>query len=184
VADTDHAIRLHIGDYTGDTQHLTTVQHGIYILLLMHCFRHKGFLPKSRSAQMRIARIEDARSWKRSAPEVLALFYQCPCGLYRHKRIDKELDLARIHAECRGAHCGVPTVGCSLWGANECHFVLPEMAQKAGSSVLEPVRLARARVPMPDSSTHPPRRSPKGDQRAARNGWVDLAADILKPENE
>lgn len=36
---------LYTGDYLRDTRHLTPLRHGIYILLLMHCWDQKGPLP-------------------------------------------------------------------------------------------------------------------------------------------
>jgi len=89
MADHDHWMRLHIGDYLGDTQHLSTFQHGIYLLLIMHCFK-KGSLPAERIKLMHIAKISDVRNWLKAAPDVLAMFQQTATG-YRHRRVDAEL---------------------------------------------------------------------------------------------
>ena len=36
---------FYTGDYLRDTRHLSPLKHGIYLLLLMHCWDSKGPLP-------------------------------------------------------------------------------------------------------------------------------------------
>jgi uncharacterized protein YdaU (DUF1376 family) len=52
----------YIGDYLRDTGHLTTEQHGAYMLLLAHCWQH-GAIPISASERAAIAKLTPAR-WK------------------------------------------------------------------------------------------------------------------------
>ena len=52
-------MKFHIGDYLADTMHLTTLQHGIYIRLIMHAFK-RGSLPAARAQLMRIAGVAGA----------------------------------------------------------------------------------------------------------------------------
>jgi len=79
---------LYIGDYLGDTMHLTTQQHGAYMLLLMHYWR-AGPLPDDDQALSGIARLDRA-TWKRAVASAIRPFFQAANGLLHQKRMDAE----------------------------------------------------------------------------------------------
>jgi uncharacterized protein YdaU (DUF1376 family) len=82
---------LYVGDYLADTAHLRTVEHGAYLLLIMHYWRQQG-LPTDDLALARIARLTLAE-WKRARPAIEPLFLND----WKHKRIEFELtEAARI----------------------------------------------------------------------------------------
>ena len=81
---------LYVGDYLADTRHLTTEQHGAYLLLIMHYWQHGG-LPTDDAALMQICGIGGRGKifkW-RSICLAIASFFQQPG--WHHKRIDAEL---------------------------------------------------------------------------------------------
>ena len=77
---------LYVGDYLGDTGHLTTAQHGAYLLLMMHYWR-KGELPDDNSQLAKITKLP-LRTWCDYRPVLQNFFHDG----WRHKRIDMELD--------------------------------------------------------------------------------------------
>ncbi len=76
---------LYVGDYLGDTGHLTTTQHGAYLLLMMHYWR-KGALPDDDSQLSAITKLPP-KVWTEYRSIIQAFFYDGWC----HKRIDAEL---------------------------------------------------------------------------------------------
>jgi uncharacterized protein YdaU (DUF1376 family) len=66
-------MQLYVADYLGDTQHLTTEQHGAYLLILMAMWRHGGKLPNDETKLARIARVS-ARRWHLVAADIMDFF--------------------------------------------------------------------------------------------------------------
>lgn len=77
---------FYVADYLGDTGHLRTVDHGAYLLLIMHYWRTGG-LPGEDAKLAKITRLP-LKAWTDSVrPAVEPLFLDG----WRHKRIDAEL---------------------------------------------------------------------------------------------
>lgn len=83
---------LYVAEYLADTGHLTTEQHGAYLLLIMHYWR-RGPLPDDDAALAAITRLSPA-AWKRNRA-VLAGLFQVEPGCWRHKRVDFEIAKGR-----------------------------------------------------------------------------------------
>ena len=85
---------LYVGDYLGDTGHLTTMQHGAYLLLMMHYWR-KGELPDDDRQLSKIAKLP-LRTWCEYRATLQDFFYDG----WKHKRIDAELEkMMRVSAK-------------------------------------------------------------------------------------
>lgn len=85
-------MQLYVSDYLGDTMHLTTEQHGAYLLILMTMWRHEGSLPNDDAKLARIARV-NLKRWHLVKGDVLAFFTEQD-GNLTHKRLSKELQKA------------------------------------------------------------------------------------------
>ena len=66
-------MQLYVADYLGDTRHLTTEQHGAYLLLLMTMWRADGRLPLDDGKLARLTGCTASR-WAKIRDEVLAFF--------------------------------------------------------------------------------------------------------------
>jgi len=80
---------LYVGDYLGDTSHLSQGQHGAYLLLLMHYWQ-KGSLPADKQSCYRIAQAFGKQSMS-NADAVIGEFFSLIGGRYRNARLDAEL---------------------------------------------------------------------------------------------
>jgi uncharacterized protein YdaU (DUF1376 family) len=87
-------MRLHVGDYLGDTGHLTTTQHGAYLLLMMHYWR-RGELPDDDRPLSKITKLP-LKTWCEYRATLQDFFH----AGWKHKRIDAELErMTRVSAE-------------------------------------------------------------------------------------
>jgi uncharacterized protein YdaU (DUF1376 family) len=85
---------LYVGDYLGDTGHLTTTQHGAYLLLMMHYWR-KGELPDDDRQLSKIAKLP-LKTWCEYRATMQDFFHDG----WKHKRIEAELQkMMRVSAQ-------------------------------------------------------------------------------------
>ena len=84
---SDHYLKLYVGDYLADTGHLSTVEHGAYLLLLMHSWR-TGPLPDDDARLAAIARMSRPE-WRRVADVIRAFFTSTDAGLIQ-RRLERE----------------------------------------------------------------------------------------------
>jgi len=85
---SDAYLPFYIGDYLRDTGHLSTEQHGAYLLLLMACWTH-GRLPDNDRQLAAIAKASQ-KKWEKLRQNVEGFFYLKGDGYWRQKRIDFE----------------------------------------------------------------------------------------------
>ncbi len=95
---------LYVGDYLRDTRDLNTLQHGAYLLLIMHYWQHDA-LPGDDARLAAIAGLSVAQ-WRRIREPVQAKFSDG----WRHKRIEAEIaktDRALMQRRAAGRNGGV-----------------------------------------------------------------------------
>lgn len=80
---------LYVGDYLADTMHLTTEQHGAYLLLLMVAWKCEGRLPSDPEQLQAISRLTPAK-WRASEPVLRAFFTVTP-AYWENNRLREEL---------------------------------------------------------------------------------------------
>jgi len=90
---------LNVGDYLADTGHLTTTQHGAYLLLLMHYWR-KRELPDDDKQLAAIAKLP-LRIWLDMKETLQAFFHDG----WRHKRVEAEIQ-KRVEVSNKRAAAG------------------------------------------------------------------------------
>jgi uncharacterized protein YdaU (DUF1376 family) len=77
------------GDYLKDTTHLSTRQHGAYMLLIFAYFINRGPLRDSDNEFAQITRLPRA-AWTKERP-IIERFFRIRDGFWIHKRVDEEL---------------------------------------------------------------------------------------------
>lgn len=92
-------MQFYTGDYLRDTQHLTTEQHGAYLLLLMAMWHRCGWLPNDPGTLARLSRLTKSR-WLKISPSILA-FMHAEGDLLTQKRLLSEFEKASEKSEKR-----------------------------------------------------------------------------------
>lgn len=82
-------MQLYVADYLADTAHLTTLEHGAYLLLIMTYWQRGKPLPADARKLARIARLTDDQ-WAEVSGSLQELF-QDDGERWNHKRIDADL---------------------------------------------------------------------------------------------
>lgn len=98
---SDTWMPFYVTDYLGDTMHLSTQQHGAYLLLLLACWKAGGELPDDDDQLVSITRLT-AGEWRKSSA-VLRRFFAAGDGVLSHGRVKFELEKAKELSEKRSA---------------------------------------------------------------------------------
>lgn len=93
MAKPDVWMPLYIGDYLSDTMHLTTEQHGAYLLLIMAYWKNGGPLPASDEQLAAICRMP-TDAWSNARVVLENFFHLSDEGKWESKRVEKEMQSA------------------------------------------------------------------------------------------
>mgnify|MGYP005992915633 CR=1 FL=1 len=163
---------FYVGDYLGDTQRLTTEQHGAYLLLILDYWRN-GPAPDDDAVLQQITKLERA-AWKRHRP-ALARMFQIVDGEWRHKRIDCELEAAAANAERRSSKAKKAAE--ARWGNADAHA--EQSARDATSNAPSMPEAVLGECPPPSPSP-----SPYGDtvvdDVCARADVAEIASELCR----
>ena len=83
---------MYWGDYLRDTQHLTTEQHGVYLLLIAHYWNTGRAPPDDEKFLRNICQISEYKFRKNR--QVISAFFKVENGHWYHSRIERELLVA------------------------------------------------------------------------------------------
>lgn len=160
---------FYVGDYLGDTQRLTTEQHGAYLLLMLDYWRN-GPPPDDDATLQQITKLDRA-GWKKHKP-ALARMFIVGDGIWHHKRIDRELTNAEANSERRSSKAKAAAK--ARWGDAPS---MPEACPKDAPSMPEAL-LVECPPPSPSPRKKTPDKSGVTAQRANR-----LPEGFVMPED-
>ena len=133
-----------VADYLADTGHLTTIEHGAYMLLIMHYWANDG-LPTDEKKLSRIARMSESE-WRESR-DTIAEFFSAD---WKHDRIEFELaesNAAYARRAAAGRKGGNARPKRKPSGSNA--STLPELPHPQPHTATEPKGSAAVSTPPP-----------------------------------
>ena len=142
---------FYIGDYLGDTHHLTTAEHGAYLLLVMAYWQRQRPLPDDDRKLASFARM--SLDTCRDVRPILEEFFQAEAGVWHHKRIDAEI---KAYGEKR----------LKAQRAANARYAKARRMQESGTA---PAAMADSQ-PEPESDS-PPLTPPKGGNADSMQGF-------------
>lgn len=80
-------------DYLIDAGHLSAIEHGAYLMLICRYWTTGKPIPDNDDLMAKVARLT-ADEWRGMKPTICG-FFSYDDGVWRHKRIDAELDAAK-----------------------------------------------------------------------------------------
>ncbi len=143
---------IYIGDYMSATMHLTTEQHGAYLMLLMAAWKSDGILPDDDSQLAAICRFSEER-WIKTR-QVICRFFVIEGGTWKQNRLTVELEKAKarkIVSSTNGAHGGRPRKPAGLSAGNPEHNL-----QESSSTFHLPPSSFNAKNPHPENKVETP----------------------------
>lgn len=156
-------MKLFIADYLGDTMHLSTEEHGAYLLLLMAMWRGDGWLPNDPQKLARMARVSPRR-WHLIAPTIMP-FMVIEGDRVTQARLLREHQEASSISEKRSTAAKSGKIDKSLENND------------AASAIAEQKQTYARRVPQP----YPDISSETSSLRSAQASQADGADEALQP---
>lgn len=185
---------LYVADYLADTGHLSTVEHGAYLLLIMHYWQN-GSLPSDERQLARITRMR-LELWRKMAPQLKSFFDDS----WKHRRIEHELTQTVELFEKR-ARAGM--AGASVrWGkrnaiamANACDCHIPSPSPPHLSKKKKSIRIRKGgrngskngeTVTIPDAQERLTRFQASIARHLGPEGWpiIERALNVADPDHE
>lgn len=80
--------------YLGDTKHLSTIEHGAYLLLLGAMWRGGGSLPEDDEFLMRVTGLRRSQ-WHRMKPTIMAFMHRIAGGRFTQDKLLQTFDVVR-----------------------------------------------------------------------------------------
>ncbi|HSV73524.1 MAG TPA: YdaU family protein [Chthonomonadales bacterium] len=152
---------LYTGDYLRDTRHLTPLRHGVYLLLLMHCWDQRGPAPLDEQECAGVANCRSADEIE-ALRYVLARYFVRGDDGYYNVRMQREVTRAEVISEKRSV-AGLARHGlCKTTDSASAEQVLSNCTARGATPT---PTLTSTAVPKKTHSAAPrPERSPRGSR--------------------